>query len=141
VRISAQSDIRFDREPGQPFPAGIRRQSHPLRMPPAITSSLAANHSATRKTSVSDKDTVGTLIEAKSPMTCCVRGGSIPDGSIVRGRIRRLERYLGGGAFIVGLEFTESGIARRITAVLADLLRIDKSPRIQPALFERVIGA
>jgi len=46
----------------------------------------------------------------------------IPDGSVVRGRIRRLERYQGGGAFIVGLEFTEVEVRGRLLPFYADPL-------------------
>ena len=93
-------------------------------------------------TSISDQDTVGTLIEGRISEDVLRKGRIlIPNGSVVRGRIRRLERYQGGGSFIVGLEFTEVEVRGGSLPFYADLLRIDKNPRIQPALSERVLAA
>src|SRR5207249_10846670 len=51
---------------------------------------------------------LGPRLRVESAATCAARGrSSIPNASVVRGRIRRLEHYQGGGYFILGLEFTE----------------------------------
>ena len=139
---SAESDIRFDTEPQEPpqaLPAGSppipsaldrARQSVPALL--LITVQLT--------TSISDKDTVGTIIEGKVSGDVLRKGKIlIPNGSLVRGRIRRLERYEGGGAFIVGLEFTELAVRGGSLPFYADLLRVDKSPRIKPTRSERVL--
>jgi len=57
----------------------------------------------------------------------------IPDGSVVRGRIRRLERY-NAAEFIVGLEFTEVEVNRESRRFYADLLRMDRLPGIRTTL-------
>lgn len=50
----------------------------------------------------------------------------IPNGSLIRGRIRRVERYDVREAFIVGLEFTEVEVhGGRPLLRYADLLRVD----------------
>jgi hypothetical protein len=64
----------------------------------------------------------------------------IPDGSAVRGRIRRLDRYQGGAAFIVGLEFTDVEVRGGGRLLFyGDLIGIDKSPRIKPNRHEQVL--
>jgi hypothetical protein len=90
-------------------------------------------------TSISDKDSVGTLIEGRVSGDVARRGKiAIPDGSVVHGRIRRLERYLGGESFIVGLEFTEVELPGGLVPFYADLLSMDKSSEIQPELSRRI---
>jgi len=139
---STQSDIRFDAEPEEPPPA------LPPGLPPSPSSPDAAGQSLPAllriavqlTTSISDQDTVGTLIEGRISEDVLRKGRIlIPNGSVVRGRIRRLERYQGGGSFIVGLEFTEVEVRGGSLPFYADLLRIDKNPRIQPTLSERVL--
>jgi hypothetical protein len=139
---SVRSDIRFDpelQEPPQALPSGS---------PPAPSSPDAAGQAVPAlllitvqlTTSISDKDAVGTLIEGKVSIDVLRKGKIlIPNGSVVRGRIRRLERYEGGRAFIVGLEFSEVEVRGGVLPFYADLLRIDKSPRIQPRLSERIL--
>ena len=138
---STQSDIRFDPEP-QEAPQALPSGSRPIRSSPdAASQAVPALLVITVQlaTSISDKDTVGTLIEGKVSDDVLRKGKIvIPDGSVVRGRIRRLERYQGSGAFIVGLEFTEMEVRGGLLPFYADLLRIDKNPRIQPTLSERV---
>ena len=94
-------------------------------------------------TPITEKDAVGTLIAAK---VCgnVVRKGKviIPNGSVVRGRIRRLERYQATTSleFIVGIEFTEVEVTGRPLRFYADLLRIDKEPGICPSLSEPAVA-
>ena len=83
---------------------------------------------------------MGTLIEARVSADV-VRKGKIvvPHDSLVRGRIRRLERYQTGAEFVVGLEFTEVEVNGRSLRFYADLIRMDRRPGIRPALDEPVI--
>jgi hypothetical protein len=140
--FSAHSAIRFDAEPEEltkPMPAD----------PPALSVPLDANHvpallsiTVQLTTPVTYKDNVGTLIEGKVSGDVVRKGKVIiPKGSVVRGRIRRLERYQDSGRsdFIVGLEFTEVETAGGSMRFYADLLRFERSPGIRPALSERVL--
>ena len=82
---------------------------------------------------------VGTLIEGEIE-GAVRRNGKIvlADGAVVRGRIRRLQRFENGRHFIVGLEFTEvegNGGPQRF---YADLLSIDKRPGFRPTLSRRI---
>jgi hypothetical protein len=138
---SAQSDIRFDPEPQEP-PQVLPSGPPPIPSPDAAGQAVPALLLITVQltSSISDKDAVGTLIEGIVSGNVLRKGKIlIPNGSVVRGRIRRLERYRGGGAFIVGLEFTEVEVRGGILPFYADLLRIDKNPRIKPTLSERVL--
>ena len=140
---SAESVIRFDRDAQEP-PKALPAVSPPIsfaqdRASQSVPALLLITVQLT--TSISDKDTVGTLIEGKVSGDVVWKGKIlIPNGSIVRGRIRRLERYEGGAAFIVGLEFTEMAVRGGGPLLFyADLLRIDKNPRIKPTRSERVL--
>jgi hypothetical protein len=92
-------------------------------------------------TPVSDRSAVGTLIEAKVSGEVRHKGNIVlANGAMVRGRIRRLERFEEGlGAeFLVGLEFTEAEGPAGPLRFFADFLRIDKTPRIRPVTTERI---
>jgi hypothetical protein len=136
---SAESVLRFDTDSAEPQkalqPARPSIPSAPDRALPAL---LKVTVQLT--TQVSDKDTVGTLIDGKVSGDVLHNGKIlIPTGSAVRGRIRRLERHEGSGAgFIVGLEFTEVDLRGEPLMFYADLLRIDKNPRIKQTRSERI---
>lgn len=143
--FSAESVIRFDAEPGEAAKAAPPGATTLLSTPEAgqaVPALLLITVQLTRP--ITWQDTVGTLIEGKVSGDV-VRKGKIviPDGSVVRGRIRRLERYQGSGSgdSIVGLEFTEVEASGGPLRFYADLLRIDRSPAIRPALSERVLVA
>ncbi len=129
---TAESEIRFDTEPGEAaeqVPERPADGSIPAFL--GVTVQL--------ETSIRDSDAVGTLIRGKVSGDVTRRGKIvIPAGSVVRGRIRRLERYQTGKAFIVGLEFSEIEVRGRIVPFYADLLRIEKNPLIRPSLSEKV---
>ena len=141
--FSVQSAIRFDLEPqsdtAKPSsldsPKTLTAAGGPMEAVPAllpVTVQLI--------TAITDNDAVGTLIEAKVSGDV-VRKGKIviPDGSPVRGRIRRLERSGTGKDFIVGLEFTEVQVRGGPLRFCADLLWMDKRPGIRPTLSEQVL--
>jgi hypothetical protein len=82
-------------------------------------------------TPVSDTDFVGSLIEGKISGDVIRKGKVvIPNGSVVRGRIRALDHYPDFGAFAVGLEFTDVEVRGESMPFYADFLRVDKNPRI-----------
>jgi hypothetical protein len=135
---SAHSDLRFDPKPEEspqaspsiPSPADDAGQNVPALL--LVTVELT--------TSISAQDSVGKLIEGKVAGDVLRKGKLvIPHGSAVRGRIRRLERSPGDGAFILALEFTEVDGPGGPLPFYADLLRIDKNPEIQPIFSERVL--
>ncbi|PYT30314.1 MAG: hypothetical protein DMG57_08690 [Acidobacteria bacterium] len=81
-------------------------------------------------TPITEKDAVGTLIEGRVSGDVRRKGKIIiPNASVVRGRIRRLEQYQGGGHFILGLEFTEVEVDGRSLCFYADLLNIPSTDR------------
>ena len=141
--FSVQSAIRFDLEPqsdtakpsSPDSPRTLAAAGGPMETVPAllpVTVQLI--------TAITDKDSVGTLIEAKVSGDVVRKGKIIiADGSPVRGRIRRLERSGTGEDFIVGLEFTEVQVNGGPQRFYADLLRMDKPPGIRPTLSEPVL--
>ena len=133
--FSAESTISFDTEPGA---AAFAKE------PAAVSAAIPANHVVTVQltTPVTSLDAVGKLIEGKIVGDVANKGAIvIHNGSIVRGRIRRLERYQGSGPaeFIVGLEFTEVEASGGPTPFYADLLRMDPVPGVRPSLTTRVV--
>lgn len=141
--FSAQSAIRFDS--GSDHLTGparlddVKTQSRPEAVPGAIPPLLLITLQLT--TPITDKDVVGTPIEAKVLGDVLrKRVVIVPNGSLARGRIRRLERYQGRAAadYIVGLEFTEVQTSRGPLSFYADLLRMDKRREIRPSLSEQV---
>jgi len=142
--FSAQSAIRFGSEPqdaGEPSPPdSLKALSAGGATVEAVPALLLVAVKLT--TPITDKDAVGTLIEAKVAGDVIRKGKlNIPDGSLIRGRIRRLERYQKSGSayFIVGLEFTEVEVNRGSLRFYADLLRMDKRPGIHASRSEQVM--
>jgi hypothetical protein len=62
-----------------------------------------------------------------------------PNGSVVHGRIRRLEHYPDRGVFALGLEFMDVDVRGEPMQFYAELLRLDKDPRIQPELKRKIL--
>jgi hypothetical protein len=138
---STQSELHFDG--GPPGPPGAL----PSGSPPVPSSPDAVGHAVPAflpialdlTTPISDGDAVGTLIEARVSDAVLHKGKIVvPKGSVVHGRIRRLERFK-QGIFIVGLEFTEVEVGGDLLPFYADFLRTDKNPRIQVEHTERVL--
>jgi len=128
---AAQSEIRFE-APGVEEAAPTPRPStgSVAAIPPFLTVRMELT------TPVSDSDNVGTLIEARVMEDVLNKGAvAIPKGSVVHGRIRRLEKYRGGTAYIVALEFSEIGTR----PFYANLLSIHKDPKIHVELKEQVV--
>jgi hypothetical protein len=136
--FSAQSDVRFDPEPDDPAKAPLLTAA-PNDPDRAVPSLLRITVQLT--TPITPRDAVGTPIEGR--VIGDVRQKArivIPDGSVVRGRIRRLERDPANGspAFLVALEFTDVEASGGTLPFYADLVRVDGNPGIRPALSERV---
>jgi hypothetical protein len=130
---SANSEISFDGKPPEESAAGLPRVSgKPVSeraVPPFLEVTILL------ATPVSDRDSVGSLIEGKVSGGVIHKGKLIvPDGSVVRGRIRAVDRYPELDAFAVGLEFAEVDVRGESLAFYADLLRLDKDPRIERAI-------
>jgi hypothetical protein len=90
-------------------------------------------------TPLSDSDAVGKLIEGRVSGNVMYKGKvAVPDGALVHGRVRRLERYPDKGVYGVGLEFTEVEAQGEPMPFYADLLRLDKDPRIELGLTRRI---
>lgn len=134
---TATSEISFDSKPSTPDEAASA-PSRQAAAGPAVPAFLEVTMLLT--TPVSDQDSVGSLIEAKTSGNVVHKGKVVvPDGSVVRGRIRRLERWADRDAFGVGLEFSDVEAGGAVLPFYADLLRVDKDKRIQPALSQRIL--
>ena len=141
--FSAQSAIHFEAVPHDdkplpsPSPKTISAQGGVLEaVPPFLLVTVRL------KTPITDKDAVGTLIEATISGDVRRKGKTvIPNGSLIRGRIRRLERYPNGrnDEFIVALEFTEVEMNGGPLRFYADLLKMDKRREVRPNLYEQVL--
>jgi hypothetical protein len=91
---------------------------------------------------ITQDDAVGTRIAGTVENDLVSKGKVVvPKGSIIRGRIRRLERYQGSGdaGFVVGLEFLEVEAGGESLRFYADFLRMDKNPGLRPSRNERVL--
>jgi hypothetical protein len=134
--FSAQSAIQFGESPDPAKPAPANAAPN-LSAPGSVTEAVPPFLQVTLElaTPVTDKDSVGTLIQAKISGDVIRKNKIVvPDGSPVRGRIRRLERYQTGNEFIVGLEFSEVEVGGVSLRFYADLVRTDRTPGIRPVL-------
>jgi hypothetical protein len=133
---AATSAISFDAKP-EPSGGAAPAAPSPAGAGPAVPAFLQVTMRLT--TPVSDQDAVGALIEGRISGDVVHKGKVVvPDGSVVHGRIRRLEHYPDRQVFAVGLEFSEVEVRGELLPFYADLLRVDKDPRIQPELSRRV---
>jgi hypothetical protein len=133
---AATSAISFDAKP-EPSGEAAPAAPSPAGAGPAVPAFLEVTVLLT--TPVSDKDAVGALIEGKTSGEVVHKGKVIvPAGSVVHGRIRRLEHYPDRQVFGVGLEFSDVEVRGELLPFYADLLRVDKDPRIQPELSRRI---
>ena len=144
--FQAQSAIRFETElednPAErPKTAGGSDLAVPSSADESVPALLRITVDLT--TSVTEKDVVGTTIEGRVSGDVRRKGKIIiPNASVVRGRIRRLEHYQGGGYFILGLEFTEveaNGRSLRFYADLLSIKSIDRRLAIRQTISEEVV--
>lgn len=138
-----KSTVRFEpesQEPGRELPDAPAVISAPMDASPAVPALLLVTVQLT--TPITNKDVVGTLIEGKVSGDVRYKGKIvIRDGSLIHGRMRRLERYQSTtrGEFIAGLEFTDVETTSGPLPFFADLMRMDRHAGIRPALSEQVI--
>jgi len=87
-------------------------------------------------TRITDTDSVGTPIEGRVSADVRHKGSVlVARGSLLRGRVRRLERPTDvSGHFIVGLEFTEIQVNGTWVRFYADLLKLEKARGIDQVL-------
>lgn len=137
----SSSTLSFDPEPASPAGAPAepaRRGADPQQSEGSLPALLKVAIEVT--SSISDKDAVGKLIEGRVVGDVRRKGKVIlEDGSPVRGRIRRLQRFIGTGHFIVGLEFTEVQALGAPLRFYADLVSLEKRQDLQTAPRERVL--
>jgi hypothetical protein len=135
--FTADSAITFDAKPDV-SPEAISAPPVPSGSASAVPAFLEVTVLLT--TPVSDADAVGALIEGRISGDVVYKGKVVaPNGSAVHGRIRRLEHYLDRGVFAVGLEFMDVDVRGEPVQFYADLLRLDKDPRIQPKLNREIL--
>jgi hypothetical protein len=128
----AQSTLSFD-DPVL-VPAGGAAAATPHPPVQAIPAGLSVTIALTAP--VTDSVMVGELIEGKVAGNVAARGVVvIPDGSLVHGRVRRLERFSeSGGYFSIGLEFTDIDVGGTPLRFFADLQNVDETPALERAL-------
>jgi hypothetical protein len=142
--FSAESALRFDSNPGDVPAATGSEGSRTVTAPGAILEAVPPFLPVTLEltTPITERDAVGTLIAARV-LGNVVRKKKIviPNGASVKGRIRRLERYLDSASkeFVVGLEFTEVEATDGRLRFYADLVRTEKRPDIHPSYSEKVL--
>lgn len=92
------------------------------------------------QTPITANDAVGMPLEGRVLGDVLRKGKvAIPGGSVVRGRLRRLERTdLKPGYFVVGIEFTEIEIRGEPTLFYADWIKLDHRNGVQEALSSRI---
>jgi hypothetical protein len=130
--FQAESTIAFDAPP-----SGIvsLRGSGPAAGPANVEVVLPAGLPVTvaLTTPVTDKAAVGELLEGRVTGDVALKGKVLmANGSVVKGRIRRLERYSDAGKyFVVGIEFTEVQTPDSLFRFYADLQNVDALPDVQ----------
>ncbi len=116
--FTTETRLSFD-SPAEPPGDVPPRHDDPLPVAAGLTVPLAL------WTPLTDAQPVGSLIEARVSADVKAKGRLVlPSGTIVHGRLRRLERQ--DGHFIVGLEFTEIETAAGPVRFYANLQDIDK---------------
>jgi hypothetical protein len=130
--FGAESTIDFNASAAQqPARFGVVSLDDTLRRLPAglqVTVKLRGR--------ITSEMAVGTLIDAVvAGDVNDKRAVVIPAGSLVRGRIRRMERYTDPFVyFVVGIEFTEVDVEGIRHIFYADLVEIEPAPGVQLAL-------
>ncbi len=137
--FGSHSEIRFESdEAGAAVPEGESSGAVAAVVQPSIPALLPVTIALT--TTISDRDAVGMPIEGSVAAEVRYKNKIvIKKGALVRGRIRRLDRYPRDGHFVVGLEFTEVQVNGAPVRFFADLLRLEKQTGIQQKLRETVV--
>ena len=129
----AQSSISFGPTQGFPQFAASSVLQMTRELLPALQVAIKVS------TRITEKTAVGALIEGKVEGNVLHKNSVlIPDGSPVRGRVRRLEWYDDkGGYFVVALEFTEIEAAGTRYRFFADLEGTDGLPGLRQTIRTR----
>jgi hypothetical protein len=120
----AQSSISFGARAGLPRFAASSVLEMKRELLPALQIVVKLS------TRITDQTAVGALIEGAVEGNVPRKGSVlIPNGSPVRGRVRRLEWYdYKGGYYVVGLEFTDIEAGGKRYRFFADLEDMDRLP-------------
>jgi hypothetical protein len=126
----AQSSISFGPSQGFPLFGASSVLETKRELLPALPVVIKVS------TRITEKTAVGTLLEGVVDGNVLhKRSVLIPDGSLVRGRVRRLEwNEDKGGYFIVGLEFTDIEAGGTRYRFLADLQDMDRLPGVHQSI-------
>ena len=126
----AQSSISFGPREGQPRFAASSVLEVSRELLPALQVVIKLS------TGITERTAVGALIEGVGEGNVLRKKSVlIPDGSPVRGRVRRLEwNDEKGGYYIVGLEFTEIEAAGTRYRFFADLVDTDRLPGLRDTI-------
>jgi len=132
-QFHAESAVRFaEAADERAAPADVRRPAPPAPPEEKIPALLAVTIQL--DTPLSATDIVGKALMAHTAGNVRYKGKiAIPDGSRVRGRLRRLQRQ-DDTHFAVGLEFSEIEVGGAAVPFYGDILRMDRRGGIQQAL-------
>lgn len=141
----AESAVRFDSAPpgaqpsappgAQPSATGLPATATGLPVSEAPMEDIPAGVpiALSLAAPIGDTDFVGKPIEARIAGNVVSKGKVlVPDGTVVRGRIRRLDRNP-GGTFVVSVEFTEIETSEMPLRFFADLEEVDAPAQRLPA--------
>jgi hypothetical protein len=126
----ANSALRFGDDEVAPASRAAVAPAPPLEeraLPPELRIVVALN------APLGDRATVGSLVEGRVASSVMQKGKVlIPDGALVKGRVRRMERYSdAGNYFIVGLEFTDIETLSARYRFYAELQDADRSEGVE----------
>jgi len=117
----AESTVSFGTRPDETVGAALR-PGFPLAGPVRETLPAGIVIPVTLTTPLTAANSVGDLIEARVAASVIRKGKpEVPEGTVLRGRLRRLEREPGAGRFNVELEFTEIEMPAGPARFFADL--------------------
>jgi hypothetical protein len=136
-KFEADSSLSF-LSPGAEAPpvpvAATTPSSHQVAPPQTIPAGLEVDLRLARD--IDDAESVGTLLSATVAADVRAKGKIvIPKGTVVTGRLRRLERHSDDGEYwIVSIEFVELELAGAPARFFADLVSMDRIPGYESIL-------
>ncbi len=143
----SDSTISFDEPPSDTPVVSVNTTAAPApsnaaaAKPQAVTAPLPAGLSVVigLTSPLTDRAAVGELVEGKIVGNVPARGAiMIPNGALVHGRLRRMDRGTdGGGYYSIGLEFTEIDAAGTRLRFFADLVSVSASQGIDRTLLTK----